>query len=248
MLISLLTDFGDSDEYVGVMKGVMLSINPNLKFIDITHSISPGDIRRGAFILFKAYKYFPKRTIFLVIVDPGVGTGRKSIIVQTANYFFVCPDNGVMSYIYREGRFRVYEIRGVKPESTTFHGRDIFAPTAAKLSLGTPVEELGSPIKNYETFTIPYASLFKRRIEGEVVDIDRFGNLITNIPQEMVKKPIVEIKVGRRVIKEIKENYSGSAPVGIFGSSGLLEISIPGGSCSQFLGIERGEEIVVKLK
>lgn len=222
-IISLLTDFGLSDPYVGVMKGVMLGINPRLKFIDITHSIPQGDIKRAAFRLFTAYRYFPKNTIHLVVVDPGVGTKRKSIIVKTyppqadgglrgdesshKKYYFVGPDNGVFSWIYTQEEFKIYRINSRSPDlsrrrsergikirnqevapaiSHTFHGRDIFAPTAAHLSLGRKPSELGKLINHWVAFKPPTPIIVGTSpkvgsLQGEIIDIDQFGNIITNI-------------------------------------------------------------------
>lgn len=277
-IITVLTDFGMVDSYVGVLKGVMLGINPDIIFVDLTHSIPHGDIKRAAFCLFTAYRYFPKETIHLVVVDPGVGTTRKPLIVKTKDYCFVGPDNGVFSWIYAHEDFKVYEIKNVSPLaclptgkiSTTFHGRDIFAPTAARLSLGLRVTQLGKPLKRGISFNPPMPEVADTTIKGEVIDIDNFGNLITNISQELFKskilpgvalcqrrmrlrsKPWAEnprftIKIKNHPIHEIQTAYRGKSLIAIFGSSGLLEISLPGHSGAQFLNAKRGTKVDVYI-
>lgn len=251
-IITLLTDFGLADPYVGVMKGVMLGINPNLTFVDITHSIPSGDVKRGAFRLFTAYKYFPNSTIHLTVIDPGVGTKRKPIIVETNNYYFVGPDNGVFSWIYAKEKFKVHKIDINRDwrVSNTFHGRDIFAPIAAKLSLGVKIEELGPCINTWVEFKIPTPVMVGRSIHGEVIDIDQFGNLITTISTTDFHNLIhsgtkFEIKIKGYIIHELKTCYEGETPIAIFGSSDLLEISLPNGNCSSFLDAKIGTKVVI---
>ena len=265
-IITLLTDFGLSDSYVGVMKGVMLQINPDLKFVDITHKIPQGDIKRTAFRLFTAYKYFPKQTIHLVVVDPGVGTKRHPIIVETPDYYFVGPDNGIFSWIYSKENFKVYKINTNQPTavngqqtiSNTFHGRDIFAPTSARLSSGIKPEALGKQLAKWVAFKLPTSTpqLTTRNpqlIQGEVIDIDRFGNLITNIRKSDCRggsrttPTKFEIKIGNYVIHELKTSYEETSPIAIFGSSGFLEISLPNGNCADFLHAKIGTKITIKI-
>ncbi len=274
-IITLLTDFGLSDSYVGVMKGVMLQINPNLKFVDITHEIPQGDIKRTAFRLFTAYKYFPKQTIHLVVVDPGVGTKRHPIIVETPDYYFVGPDNGIFSWIYSEENFKVYKINvnqlmavnGQQTISNTFHGRDIFAPTSARLSLGTGPEAMGKQLSKWVAFKLPtpvrkIGTRHGMFLQGKVIDIDRFGNLITNISRTQCRNTIYrvpcgsevtsplhkfEIKIGNYVIRKLKTSYEGTSPIAIFGSSGFLEISLSNGNCANFLHAKPETKITIRI-
>ncbi|MDI6839692.1 MAG: SAM-dependent chlorinase/fluorinase [bacterium] len=259
-IVTILTDFGLSDSYVGVMKGVMLKINPELKFVDITHSIPQGNIKKAAFQLFTAYKYFPKSTIHLVVVDPGVGTKRNPIIVETNDYHFVGPDNGVFSWIYENEDFKVYKIMEISSLiSNTFHGRDVFAPIAAKLSLRIKPSELGNLLNQWVKFKPPKPIIKSNTIRGEVLDIDGFGNIITNVPKsvfEAIAKTNFKIKIKNCVIKEIKTSYMqnhrfctpklGKSPIAIFGSAGFLEISLPSGNCAKLLNSKAGTKISIK--
>jgi hypothetical protein len=249
-IITLLTDFGVADSYVGVMKGVMLGINPELKFVDITHAVPAGDIKKGAFRLFTAYKFFPKSTIHLVVIDPGVGSKRKPIIVETKDYYFVGPDNGVFSWIYDREECKVYEIQEIPAEiSNTFHGRDIFAPTAAKLSLEVKPIKLGREIKKYISFKPPTPYISQTQIKGEIIDIDKFGNLITNISKSQFYKFInnkqFEIKIKGHKIYEVKTSYEGENIIAIFGSTNFLEISLPRGNCASLIKADIGNKITI---
>jgi hypothetical protein len=264
-IITLLTDFGLADPYVGVMKGVMIRLNPDLVFIDITHTIEPGDISRAGFRLFTAYKYFPSSTIHLVVVDPGVGSSRNPIIVETKDYYFVGPDNGVFSWIYAKEKIKVYKINlnliNPKKLSHTFHGRDVFAPISAELSLGTPAYELGEEINKWVKFEIPIPKITKNKIIGEVIDIDRFGSLITNISKTELYtiisgKQKFELKIkGERkeiTICELKTCYEGkspvlmSTPIAILGSAGFLEIALPNGNCAELLEAKIGTLLSIR--
>lgn len=249
MSIAIITDFGTEDNYTGIMKGVMLKINPKLQFVDITHSSPPGNIKVAAFRLFTAYKHFPKSTIFLAVVDPGVGSSRLPIIVKTKDYCFVGPDNGVFSWIYENEKCKVYKTPIPKNVSNTFHGRDIFAPAAAKLSKGVKIEKLGAPINKWVKFNIPVAKIEKGKIYGEVIDIDRFGNLITNLTSKELKGTRkTEIKINKHTIIGLEECYKGTRPIAIFGSSGFLEISLPNGNCAKKLGIKVGEKVTTTIQ
>lgn len=189
-VITLLTDFGTQDAYVGVMKGVIAGINPSVNIVDICHSVSPQDIFNGAYLLYTAYKYFPKGTIHTAIVDPGVGSKRDIVCVETKDYFFLVPDNGLLSFIVQEERpksvIRVTNNKYFLPLlSSTFHGRDVFAPVAAHLSLGVKPQQLGIMINHLEQLNIPKPFRKKTgQMEGQIIYIDRFGNLISNITKE----------------------------------------------------------------
>jgi len=191
-VITLLADFGYQDAYVGIMKGVIAGINPLANIIDICHNVPPQDIFNGAYLLYTAYKYFPKDTIHVAIVDPGVGSKRDIVCIKTKDYFFLVPNNGILSFIVQEekpkGIFRVTNNKYFLPTtSNTFHGRDIFAPVAAHLSLGVKPQQLGIKISQLTLLDIPKPTSKKTGLlEGQIIYIDRFGNLITNIKREHI--------------------------------------------------------------
>ena len=185
-LITLTTDFGLTDWFVGTMKGVILGIAPRATIVDITHQIPAGDIRSGAFALLGSYRFFPKGSVHVAVIDPGVGSERKAIVAETDNYFFIGPDNGVLSWTLPKERIKT--IRALENEhyflhliSGTFHGRDIFAPVAAHLASGVPTRKLGPVSKGFMRLPWPEPKRARNRIEGEIVYIDRFGNAITNL-------------------------------------------------------------------
>jgi S-adenosyl-L-methionine hydrolase (adenosine-forming) len=272
-IITLTTDFGYDDAYVGAVKGAILSINPEANIIDISHSIRPQNIREAAFILGIAYRYFPKQTVHLAIVDPGVGSGRRGIILKTPSAIFVIPDNGILSYIVddlfslespslTEASDELKEIvfkKGLEaaaitdprfwrhPVSPTFHGRDIFAPVAAGLSLGISPYEFGEKINSLHVLPIPKPSLDSEgRLVGQILHVDRFGNLITNIKIKDVAGKDAVIEIAGYSIQGISEYYSQKEGVmAILGSSGYLEVSLRGGSACDFLGALVGDEIKV---
>jgi len=258
-LITLTTDFGTRDWFVGAMKGAMLNVNPDAILVDLAHEVAGGDIRGGAFSLMAGYPFFPKGTVHVAVVDPGVGGPRQAIVVQTANYFFVGPDNGVLSFAL--ARERIKSIRRLenedyfrKPVSRTFHGRDIFAPVAAYLSRGVSVEAFGPALTEHVTLDWPEARVQagKGRIEGEIVHVDRFGNLITNIGAETMRmfgdKPC-EVFSGNRRLCPIAPFYgavSAGRPLAVAGSTGFLEIAVNGASAADWLDLGVGDEVNVR--
>jgi len=252
-IITLLTDFGWEDGYVGTMKGVILKINPNVQLIDITHQIHPHDIREAAFTLLTSYSYFPPGTIHLAVVDPGVGSLRKPIIVSTKDYYFVGPDNGLFTFLDEKREIqKVIEFRNRKyclsQLSDTFHGRDIFAPVAAHLSRGTKIEDFGEEIKDWVKLPFPKQNWEEKRIKGEILHIDKFGNLITNIPEGSLPKRGFLLEIKGRKINKISHSYSQGEEgelLLISGSSGFFEISTNRGRASDLLGVKRGEELIV---
>lgn len=189
-VITLLTDFGNQDAYVGIMKGVIAGINPFANIVDICHSVPPQDVFNGAYLLYTSYKYFPRKTIHVAVVDPGVGSRRDIVCVETKDYFFLVPDNGLLSFIIQNEKpksiFRITNNKYFLPSpSNTFHGRDVFAPVAAHLSLGAKPQQLGIKINQLEQLDIPKPVPKKAgQVEGQIIYIDRFGNLITNIKEE----------------------------------------------------------------
>jgi len=257
-MITLITDFGEESGYAGVMKGVILTVNPECQIIDVTHRVSPQDIEEAAFLLNNSYSYFPARTIHVVVVDPGVGSERKPILVETDNYWFVGPDNGVFSFVFlTEGIKGVWEITNKDyflPEiSSTFHGRDIFAPVAAHLSLGASAGEIGSELHKYVVLADLEPKASEGAVKGRVVYVDRFGNLISNISRDLFVRwradKSFEITVGKRVLHRLSSSYADAGDdeiVVLFGSSGWLEISVKNGNCRKELGLHKGAEVTIR--
>jgi S-adenosylmethionine hydrolase len=246
--IALLTDFGLSDSYVGQMKGVIYSINPNVNIIDITHDIQPQNIKQAAFILNTSFKYFPNGTIFVCVVDPKVGSERKAICIQTKEYFFLAPDNGLLTYVIENQKIiKAVELNNDKfhlqNRSYTFHGRDIFAPVAAHLSLGIEIEELGSEISMKEIIKIQPLKMKKKnnKIIGEIIYWDRFGNLISSIHKNDILEKDINIKIGKHKIKGISKTFSDVKKgelLAFIGSSSYLEIGVREGRAEEQLAIK----------
>jgi S-adenosylmethionine hydrolase len=255
MVVAFLSDFDLNDPYVGVAKAVLLAINPHLTIIDITHGIPPCDIQRGAFVLRESYKYFPKGTIFLTVVDPGVGGKRAGIVFEAGGYFFVAPDNGLLGLIIKEHKkWSCFCLKNEKffrkPVSSTFHARDIFAPVAAQISLGVKPFEFGPPHLHPIGLDFPLPkSLSDHEIQGEIIHIDGFGNLITNIQEADIKPLLKKEKVQAKVKNHVfpfMQTYSDVSPgalLALTGSSGFIEISTNQGNASKTLGISVGEKI-----
>ena len=262
-IITLTTDFGLNDHFVGVMKGVILEITPDVQLIDINHSVQAFDVLDGALTISQAYSYFPSGTVHMVIVDPGVGSTRRPIVLATDRHFFVAPDNGVLSLIYdRESRFSVRHLTNehyfLQTPSQTFHGRDIFSPIAAYLAKGLDPQRFGDEITDYVRFAAPRPKpTDERTLRGVVLKVDRFGNLITNItpgdiPMLFEKAPRpFKIALGKGEIKRICSNYAEGAPgeaFAILGSMGYLEIASNRGSAYQLLGAGKGSEVNVVIE
>jgi len=257
-IITLLTDFGTKDHYVASMKGVILSINPKCLLIDMTHQVSPQDIREGAFLLAHAFSYFPRKTIHLAIVDPEVGGERKPILIKTKNYFFVGPDNGLFTWVAeRDGVDRVIHLTNPKyflsSVSSTFHGRDLFAPVAAHLSLGIRPESFGRKMDRWTTFDLKQPEERGKRLLGEVLFIDHFGNLISNVDRkrffDFVQNGPFVIQVGKRRISKIRRGYwegQKGEVLALFGSVGLLEIAVREGNAQKRLKVGRGDSILIE--
>ena len=272
-IITLTSDFGMSEGYVAAMKGVILGINPEAKLVDICHTVKSQNIPQAAFILSTACPFFPLKTIHLVVVDPGVGTERRAIILRTPSADFVAPDNGVLSYVIQESSAKPMadsvnlhqvelepKMEAVAitksqfwrtPVSPTFHGRDIFAPVAALLSLGFPPINFGEAITSLTMLPLPQPH---RRpdgsLVGHVLHIDNFGNLITNIKSGDLPpmKAVVNVEVGSHVISGLSHTYAeGKGLINIIGSSDYLEVALRGGSASAFLDAEIGDEVRIKV-
>jgi len=252
-ILTLTTDFGTRDWFVGTMKGVILRLNPRAVLVDLTHEIPPGDIRSGAFALAASYKFFPRGTIHIIVVDPGVGSTRRAVAVRTSNYFFVGPDNGVLSLALRGQRIIAAHCLNneryfLKPVSHTFHGRDVFAPVAAHLSQRGLIEHLGPSVKSLVQLDWPKARKRNGRIEGEIVHFDHFGNATTNIQSSEAGKSQVFLVFGRRrtlcPLKSFYQASSAGKPIAVPGSSGWIEIAVNGGSAEKRLGLRIGARVV----
>ncbi|MFQ5673461.1 MAG: S-adenosyl-l-methionine hydroxide adenosyltransferase family protein [Nitrospinales bacterium] len=236
-IITLTTDFGLDDPFVGIMKGVILRIAPTAELVDITHRIEPQNVRQAAYTLQSAFSWFPENTVHLVVVDPGVGGGRRALAAKTGGHRFVAPDNGALTPILDADAGRVYELTQSKyflhPVSATFHGRDVFAPAAAWLARGTPLSKMGARVRDPKTLALPQPSFQRNTLKGEIVHIDRFGNLMSNISAELlhryfaVKTDALKIRVGGKSAGAMVDSYSRcqkGEPGCILNSWGCLEV------------------------
>ncbi len=268
-IVTLTTDFGTRDTYAGAMKGVVLGINPQAALVDLSHHVSPQGIPEGAFLLKSGYASFPEGTVHVVVVDPGVGTDRRAVALEARGHVFVAPDNGVLSYIVEEalgpnpGSFPRPTSRslgpGVRavaltraqfwrhPVSSTFHGRDIFAPVAAHLSLGRPLADVGEPISDVLAFPFPQPERDVRgRWEGQVVYVDGFGNLTTSFREEDLPAGRVAVEISGRRIEGLSRSYASGGPfLALIGSAGYLEIAASMGNAAQDLGVGVGARVTV---
>lgn len=262
-VITLTTDFGLNDHYVGTIKGVILNLVPEAEIVDICHSVQPYDVLDGALTLAQSYSYFPSGTIHVVVVDPGVGTARRPVLVSTQRHYFVAPDNGVLSLVYeREERLNVWHITAehyfLQPVSATFHARDVFAPIAAQLAKGVTPEKLGEAVTDFVRFTAPKPKqVDANTLRGVVLKVDRFGNLITNItPADAPglfaeNTPAFRMTVAGYEVQEMKENYAQGVPgqvFGILGSMGYLEIAANRGAAAKATGAGKGAEVLLTLE
>jgi S-adenosylmethionine hydrolase len=258
-IITLTTDFGTGDHLVGAMKGVILNINPAARIVDLNHHVAPFDVLDGALSIANVYKYFPPRTIHVVIVDPGVGTDRRPLLVTGEKQYFVAPDNGVLSVIYEREPCTVRHVTAehyfLNPISPTFQGRDIFAPTAAWLSKAFQTEAFGEEITDFLRFTMPKPKTAGQVVKGVVLRVDTFGNLITNltiehVPLEAVEAEAVNLSVGGKEIRKLVQTFALGAPgepIAVFGSAGFLEIAVNRGNAARTLGANRGAEVTLDL-
>lgn len=253
-IITLTTDFGHADTWVGVMKGVILSVFPSARIVDLTHEIPPHDVRAAALALIDAVPFFPRGTVHLAVVDPGVGGDRKPLAARKDGHFFVGPDNGVFSgflpgeYVLELDRPELFLPR----VSRSFHGRDLFAPVAARLAAGKSLRELGSPLADPVIIDLPRARPSGDSVAGEVVAVDRFGNLITNIPERLLPEGPLAVEVGAngRTVKisglsACYDDGRPGKPIALVGSAGRLEIAVPHGSAAQTLAAGVGQRVKV---
>ncbi len=271
-LLVFTTDFGLTDSYAGVMKGVALGVNPELRLIDLTHRIAPQNVLQGAFVLGVSYRYFPANAIHVAVVDPGVGTSRRPILLQTPHGSFVAPDNGLLSRVLSEylpdpparpgtaevpSALRAFHLTNpdywLRPVSSTFHGRDVFTPAAAHLSLGVAPESLGEPTAELAWQPQPQPRVAPEGIRGEIIYCDGYGNLISNIPAALLEgRELDEVHIRGRAIGRLSAAFldgsDGPSPpelVALFGSHGYLEVAVPNGSAAAALSAGPGEPVTV---
>tara|TARA_B100001123_G_C15257153_1_gene1005139 strand:+ start:830 stop:1624 length:795 start_codon:yes stop_codon:yes gene_type:complete len=256
-VIAFITDFGTRDHYAGSMKGVVLSICPEAAIVDITHDIPPHDVLAGALELVAVYKYFPKGTIFLVVIDPGVGSNRRALVVDTGKFRFVVPDNGLMTLVCRESPpTKIIEVIDqrytLSTVSKTFEGRDRFAPIAAWVAQGIQLQDLGKSVKDCKKIEIPEVTLLEKSIKGIVLRVDHFGNLVTNINRSNFEKlasdDSVQVMIEGKSIGPIVNTYSDvnqGQLCALFGSTGHLEVAANGVSVVEKFGWSFGTEVCV---
>lgn len=258
-IITFTTDFGLQDHYVSAMKAVILGIAPEARLVDVSHNIPAQDIMAGAWVIRNAAFLFPPGTVHLSVVDPGVGTDRKPIVLKIKDQYFVGPDNGLFSLLYNEFKYKAYKLSNTKfwreERSRTFHGRDIFAPVAAHISNGVDLKELGDPVKDLVVYhwAVPIGD--KDGLQGWVIHIDRFGNLITNISESLLEDKVgrrkVRIYVGNTMIDHMVNTFGDveqGEPVAFIGSSGMLEIGINKGNAADMLSVDKGAQISLILQ
>jgi len=257
-IITLMTDFGLQDPYVGVMKGVILNINPKVQLVDLTHAIPPQDIRSAAFQLAHCFRYFPRGTLHMVIVDPGVGTDRRPLLMSCETHWFLAPDNGVLSWIEKyEPVLSVFAVTAshyfLPDPSHTFHGRDIFAPIAGWFTRGVGPEMLGERTEHYQRIEIPTPRIEGNRVYGAVLHVDRFGNLVTNLDREGLREARgssgshrIEVQIGGRPLGSFSRTFAegpDGGPFALIGSYGTIEVVVKGGSAAAVLGVGIGAEV-----
>ncbi|HEV2303922.1 MAG TPA: SAM-dependent chlorinase/fluorinase [Candidatus Acidoferrales bacterium] len=257
-VITLTTDFGTGDSLVGSMKGVILNINPDAAIVDITHKVFPYDLLDGALAIGQAYKFFPPRTVHVVVVDPGVGTERRPLLVTAGQHYFIAPDNGVLSMIYqREESLTVRHITAehyfLQPVSNTFHGRDIFSPVAAWLSKNDQSNSFGEEITDFVRFAMPKPKQTGNSIKGVILRADNFGNLLTNFTPEDAPQLLAgsnfKLRVGNAEISKFAQTFGNGGPnepVLILGSSGFFEVAVNRGSAAKLTGASRGAEVTLE--
>jgi hypothetical protein len=262
-IIALLTDYGDQDFFVASLKAVILSIQTEAKIVDISHHVRSFDVREGAFLLFGCYKFFPRGTIFVVVVDPGVGTRRRILLVKTKKYYFIAPDNGVLSYVLDAEKPE--RIIGLSEEKfflagpgRTFEGRDRMAPAAAWLSQGCSLEEFGPRLRNYKKFKIPKPMFSKESVVGHVLYVDHFGNMITNIPSQSIVRLRASAKIenptlrmGTTVIASFRDTYASAKKGELFflpGSLATIEIARREASAFEVVKAKPGARVEITFR
>jgi len=258
-IITLTTDYGSNDHLAGTLKGVILRINPEANIIDITHHVTPYDLLDGALAIGSAYTYFPPRTIHVVVVDPGVGTDRRPLLVSGETQYFVAPDNGVLSLVLEREQSLVVRHANVEhyylqPVSKTFHGRDIFAPIAAWLSKGWQAASMGDEIIDHKKFTMPKPKVADGVVKGVILRVDSFGNLVTNfrpedLPASSLETGNVQFQIGAQMVTRLVDTFAKGNPGEAFayiGSNGFVEIGVNKGSAAKMLNAGRGVAVTLK--
>lgn len=259
---AILTDFGTRDHYVAAVKGVLLSACPSAQIVDISHDVSPQNVIGGAYVLYAAYTYMPEGTVHIAVVDPGVGSARRPLAVRAGKWLFVAPDNGILGYVLsKEKDWRAYAVEpgsvATGQISRTFHGRDLFAPAAAKLALGTDPSDLGPQVEDLAFPENLFPSVRKDCISGLVIHIDRFGNLITNVTESAFESwrgstalQDIVVSAGGTSLRGISRYYAEvpqGKPLVLFGSSGHLEIAVNQGSAADVFGMQEGTPVLVEF-
>ena len=258
-IITLTTDYGTNDHLVGTLKGVILRINPDVTIVDISHHVTAYDLLDGALTIGAAYAYFPPKTVHVVVVDPGVGTERRPLLVSAQNQYFVAPDNGVLSVIYEQEKDNAVvrhanaEHYYLQPMSRTFHGRDVFAPVAAWLTKGYQTASMGDEIQDHKRFALPRPKTVDGAVKGAVLKVDSFGNLITNfrtedLPESAVSSGAIQLKVGNHNIAKLVDTFAkgnGAEPFAYIGSMGYLEIGVNKANASKTLAVGRGTPVIL---
>ena len=270
-LLVFTTDFGLSDSYAGVMKGVALGINPGLRFIDLTHQVAPQNVAQGAFVLGVSHRYFPPDAIHVAVVDPGVGTNRRPVLLETPTGRFVAPDNGLLSRVIAEHladppteagtvtlppSLQAFHLTNpgywLHPVSSTFHGRDIFTPVASHLSLGVDPVLMGEPTAELAWLPLPPTRVTGEGVSGEIIYSDTYGNLISNIPAHLLEgRAIRDVRIRGRSIQRLSQTFldvsdnQQTGLIALFGSHGYLEVAVPNGSASALLNAGPGEPVTV---
>jgi S-adenosylmethionine hydrolase len=242
-IITLLTDFGTADSYVAEVKGVLLSRAPEVTLVDVSHQVAPGDVRAGQYLLGRAWRQFPPGTVHLGVVDPGVGTPRRALAAQVAGHRFVAPDNGLLSFLPTDARFVSLPVPS--DAAPTFHGRDVFAPAAAALAVGSPLEGLGPAITDVHRSPLPTPHHDGTAVMGEVLYVDRFGTLVSNIPASAVE-PGVRIRIAGTDVGPLRRTFADverGALVAFAGSGGTVEVAVRDGSAARLLGVGVGAEV-----
>jgi S-adenosylmethionine hydrolase len=255
--IVLLTDFGIEGPYVGQMKGILAKLAPDHPVIDLCHTVSPQDVREGAFLLEVSWRHFPLGSVFVAVVDPGVGTERAALVMEAEGRFFVGPDNGLLPGAFPpDASFRAVQLVNEEYRlvsvSSTFHGRDLFAPAGAVLARGIPMEEFGPPVQELVLLSHRFPAVSPEELRGQIVHVDRFGNLVSNISHLILEKwrsgnvgnGALTVRAGHETLQGLKRTYGQvewGAPLALFGSLGYLEIAVNGGSAAEHLGVRRGE-------
>jgi S-adenosylmethionine hydrolase len=244
-IITLLTDFGTGDTYVAEVKAALLSRAPAATVVDVSHDVPPGNVRAAQYLLSRSWGRFPAGTVHLVVVDPGVGTDRRALAASTDGHYFVAPDNGVLSVVASGRGARFVALPVLRDASPTFHGRDVFAPAAARLAGGARLEALGSRVANPQMLPFPTARREGREVVGEVVHVDRYGNLISNIPPDLVQ-PDTAFVVATQEIGVLRRTFGDVAagrPVAYLGSGGTVEIAVRNGNAADRFGTGVGAEV-----